>query len=121
MMNLKKLTLWLVPAMFIALFPLVMTAQDNMGKQMSATGCLMKGTSAHGYYLKGDDGKTYELWGYKGLSEHVNHKVTVMGMQQKMPEAMEKEKSSNEMTEAAGQPQMDMKVSGMKMVSESCK
>ncbi len=123
----KKLTLCLIPAVFLALFSLALSAQDSMSKQdnmgagkMSATGCLKKGASTDGYYLKGDDGKTYELWGYKGLSEHVNHKVTVSGMEKKMPSSMEKQKESTEMTEAGGQPQMDMKVSSVKMVSDSC-
>lgn len=124
MSHLKKLTLGLVPVIVVALFPLLLSAQDNMGNnmgnKMSATGCLMKGTSADGYYLKGDDGKTYELWGYKGLSEHVNHKVTVTGMEQKMSPAMEKEKSSSEMSEAGGREQMDLKVTHLKMISESC-
>ncbi len=130
MSYLKKLTLCLIPAVFVALFPLLLSAQDTMAKQdnmgdqmghkMSATGCLKKGASPDGYYLKGDDGKTYELWGYKGISEHVNHKVTVSGMEKKMPSSMEKQKESTEMTEAAGQPQMDLKVSSVKMVSENC-
>ncbi len=120
MTHLKKLTLCLVPAVLFALFPLALSAQDNMGNKMSATGCLMKGTSPDGYYLKGDDGKTYELWGYKNLGEHVNHKITVTGMQQKMPDAMEKQKEMSEQKEAAGGPQMDLKVSHVKMISENC-
>jgi hypothetical protein len=126
----KKLSLGLIPVLLAALFPLVLSAQDSMTKQdqmgnqmadkMSATGCLMKGTSPDGYYLKGDDGKTYELWGYKGLSEHVNHKVTVTGMEEKMSGTMEKEREANEKAEAGGGPQMDLRVMHVKMVSESC-
>ena len=122
----KKLTLCLVPSILFLLLPVALSAQDSMSKQdnmankMSATGCLKQGNSPDGYYLKGDDGKTYELWGYKSLSEHVNHKVTVTGMEKKMPESMEKKKETNEMSEAGGQPQMDLKVSSLKMVSENC-
>jgi len=126
----KKLSRLLFPVVLIALFPLLLSAQDAMSKQdqmgnqmadkMSATGCLMRGTHADGYYLKGDDGKTYELWGYKGLSDHVGHKVTVTGMEQKMPESQEKMKEETEKTEAAGEPQMDLRVMHVKMVSESC-
>jgi hypothetical protein len=126
----KKLTLLWVPVVLVALFPAVLSAQDAMSKQgqmgnqmaneMSATGCLMKGTHSDGYYLKGDDGKTYELWGDKSLSQHVNHKVTVTGMEQRMPESQEKMRETNEQTEAAGQPQMDLRVTHLKMVSESC-
>ena len=129
MAQLKKLFLCLVPAVLIALFPLALSAQDTMAKQdtmgksgskMSATGCLKKGTAANGYYLKGDDGKTYELWGYKTLGDHVNHKVTVTGMEKKMPESMEKEKEPTEKAEAAGQPQTDLKVTSLKMVGDNC-
>ena len=130
MSQLKKLSLCLVPVVFIALFPLLLSAQYDSGKQdtmgnemakhMSVTGCLKKGTSADGYFLKGDDGKTYELWGYKDLGKHVDHKVTVTGMEQKMPESQEKMKDDREQQEAGGQPQMDMKVMHLKMVSEHC-
>ncbi len=123
MSRMKKLFVFLAPLVLFGLFPVLLSAQDNMGMsggKMSATGCLMKGTSPDGYYLKGDDGKTYELWGYKNLSEQVNHKVTVTGMQQSMSSAMEKQKETTEKTEAAGQPQMDLKVTHLKMVSESC-
>ena len=126
----KKLTLCLVPAVLFMLLPAVVSAQDamskqdNMGNQManktSATGCLQQGRNADGYYLKGDDGKTYELWGDKNLSQHVNHKVTVTGMEMKMPESMEKKKESSETSEAGGQPQTDLKVASLKMVSENC-
>ncbi len=130
MSQLKKLSLCLVPVLFIALFPLLLSAQYDSGKQdtmgnemakhMSATGCLKQGHSTNGYYLKGEDGKTYELWGYKGLAQHVNHKVTVTGMEQKMPESQEKTKENYEKEEAGGQPQMDMKVMHLKMISEHC-
>lgn len=128
MSNLKKLTPWLATAVFMAMFTLALNAQDNMakqdnmamGKKMSATGCLKKGDSANGYYLKGDDGTTYELWGYKELSKHVDHKVTVTGTEQKMPDAMEKSKEESEKREAGSGPQMDMKVMHLKMVSETC-
>lgn len=123
----KKFVLSLIPMLVIALAPAILTAQDSMSKQdnmakgkVSATGCLMKGDTANGYYLKGDNGTTYELWGYKDLGSHVNHKVTVSGMEQKMTDAKEKDKEMNEKKEAGGGPQTDLKVSHVKMVSESC-
>jgi hypothetical protein len=107
-----------------------MNAQDNTmskqgssmskGNQVSATGCVKQGTSPDGYYLKADDGKTYELWGYKALSKHVNHKVTVTGVEEKMSAAKEKAKEANEKTEAGGGEQTDLKVTHLKMVSENC-
>ena len=131
MSTVKKFALCLVPMIVFAFAPSLLTAQDSMSKQdnmgksdkmekMSPTGCLMQGATPDGYYLKGDDGKTYELWGNKGLSKHVNHKVTVSGMEEKMPEAKEKTKETKEKSEAGGQPQTDFKVTHIKMVSESC-
>lgn len=127
MSSFKKVGLCLGTMVLFSFFSVLLSAQDNMGKQdnmakkMSATGCLMKGTSTDGYYLKGEDGTTYELWGDKAaLAEHVNHKVTVSGMQQKMSDAMEQDKMAPEKTEAAGGNQMDMKVTHVKMLSKSC-
>ena len=131
MSTLKKMAALLAPLVMFGLLPVLLSAQDSMSKQdsmdkggkmakMSATGCLMQGTSPDGYYLKGDDGKTYELWGNKTLSAHVNHKVTVSGMEEKMPEAKEQAKETKEKSEAGGQPQTDLKVTHVKMVSKSC-
>ena len=131
MSTLKKVAAFLVPMVMFGLLPVLLSAQDSMSKQdnmgksdkmakMSATGCLMKGANPDGFYLKGEDGKTYELWGSKSLADHVNHKVTVSGMEEKMPEAKEKAKEMKEQSEAGGQPQTDLKVTHIKMVSESC-
>jgi hypothetical protein len=126
MLYLKKLSMGLVAVVCMALFPLLLSAQNgmsnenNMGNKLSATGCLQRGESGHGYYLKGEDGKVYELWGYNNLSEHVNHKVTVTGMEEKMPASQEKMREATEQKEAGGEPQMDLKVTHLKMVSESC-
>ncbi len=129
---LKKLVLSLIPVVLFSFFPVLLCAQydsgkqDNMGKEdhmgmakLSATGCLKQGDSKNGYYLKGEDGKTYELWGYKNMGEHLNHKVTVTGMEQKMPESEEKMKM-HEKEEAGGGPQMDMKVQHLKHISDKC-
>ena len=116
----KKLTLTLVPLLVLGLLPAMLCAQDSMSKQtMSATGCLKQGSDAHGFYMMGDDGKMYELWG-KGLSAHVGHKITVTGSQATMPEGMEKKKEASEKQESGGATVVDMKVSDVKMVSESC-
>jgi hypothetical protein len=126
---LKKLSLYLAPLVLFGLFPILANAQDSMSKQdnmgmsnkqtMSVTGCLKQGTDTGGYYIMGDDGKMYELMG-KGLSAHVGHKVTVMGMQMPMSQAQEQKKMSNEKSEAGNATVVDMKVSSLKMVSESC-
>lgn len=123
MSPLKKLTLYLAPVVLFGLFPILAAAQDNMGmsnhQAMSVTGCLKHGSDNGGYYIMGDDGKMYELMG-KGLSAHVNHKVTVTGMPATMNQAQEEKKTATEKSEAGGATVVDMKVSSLKMVSESC-
>ncbi len=123
MSRLKKLSLYLAPVVLFGLFPILAAAQDNMGmsnkQTMSVTGCLKQGSDTGGYYIMGDDGKMYELMG-KGLSAHVNHKVTVTGMPTTMSQTQEDKKMATEKSEASGSTVVDMKVSSLKMVSESC-
>ena len=129
MSHLKRFSLALVPLVLLTLFPLLLRAQDNMSKQdntamggnqtVSVTGCLKQGTDKGGYYIMGQDGKMYELWG-KGLGEHVNHTVTVTGKQVTMSASEEKKKEMAEKSEAGSGTPMDLKVSSLKMVSESC-
>jgi hypothetical protein len=125
MSNLKKLSLCVATAIFMAMFTLALSAQDNMAKQdnmgqhMSVTGCLKQGSDTGGYYLMGEDSKMYELWG-KGLSAHLNHKVTVTGMEEKIPESQEKKREMAEKQEAGTGTAVDMKVTHLKMVSEHC-
>jgi hypothetical protein len=121
MSQLKRLVLCLVPVVLFSLFPLLLSAQDNMSnsQNMSVTGCLKQGTDTGGYYIMGDDGKMYELWG-KGLSAHVNHKVTVMGMQTTMTPTQEQKREATEKQEAGTASVVDMKVSSVKMLSENC-
>ncbi|MGA2902976.1 MAG: hypothetical protein ABSD98_04040 [Candidatus Korobacteraceae bacterium] len=119
----KKLFLYLAPLVLFSLVPILASAQDNMGmsnnQKMSVTGCLKQGTDPGGYYIMGADGKMYELMG-KGLAAHVNHKVTVMGMQTMMSPAEEKKKADMEKMEAGSATVVDMKVSSVKMISASC-
>ena len=124
MSQLKKLSLYLVPLVFFSMFPILLSAQDNMGmgggkQAMSATGCLKQGSHPNGFYLTGQDGKMYELTG-SGLAAHVNHTVTVTGHQVTLSAAQEGKKEATEKAEAGGKPYVDMKVSSVKMVSESC-
>lgn len=124
MSRLKRLSLWLAPVVLFGFLPILASAQDNMGmsnkQTMSVTGCLKQGTDTGGYYIVGEDGKMYELSG-KGLSAHVNHKVTVTGTEMSMSSAEEQKKADAEKQEAgSGGTPMDLKVSNLKMVSETC-
>jgi len=123
---------WLVLMAAVAFFPRLLQAQDNSmsndkGGHMStsketATGCLQKGEEPNGYTLTADDGKIWELQSTKvKLADHVGHKVTVMGTVAKASDAMEKKKESSETKETEGKEHGDLKVSSVKMVSESCK
>jgi hypothetical protein len=120
MSNPKKLAFFLAPLALFTLMPMLLSAQESSGKQMSVTGCIKQGSDAHGYYLMGQDGKTYELWG-KNLGEHMGHTVTVTGTQAKVSSAMEEKKESAEKSESGGAPVTDLKVTSLKMVSETCK
>ena len=91
-----------------------MSSQD-----VSATGCLQKGQETGGYYLTDETGKTWELMG-SGLSAHVGHKVTVSGTQVQASKSHETKVESAEKAEAAGNQHSDLKVTDVKMVSESC-
>jgi hypothetical protein len=122
MSKLKRISFYLAPLVFFSPFPILLSAQDNMagGKQaMSVTGCLKQGGDANGYYLMAQDGKMYELMG-PGLAAHVNHRVTVTGHEVTLSHAQEEKKEASEKAEAGTNSYVDMKVSNLKMVSESC-
>lgn len=120
MSQLKRLSLYLAPLVVFSFFPVLLSAQESMGgKTSSVTGCLKQGSENGGYYIMGDDGKMYELIG-KGLSAHVNHKVTVTGTEVTLPAAQEAKHAAAEKTEAGSASYVDLKVGSVKMVSESC-
>ena len=90
-------------------------------KDLTVTGCLQKGDEANEFSITGEDGKSYDLTSSSvELSKHVGHKVSVKGTFKAESYAKEKrEKEANEKKEApeAG----DIRVTSLKMVSESCK
>ncbi len=129
MSSLKKLSLWLVPLVSLSLFPVLLSAQDTMGKQpdtmgkqaMTITGCLKQGANVGDYYLMAG-GKMYEVLAGKGVSfaEHVGHTVTLAGHTVKLPAAEEAKKAASEKTEAGSATYADFQVTSLKHVSESC-
>jgi hypothetical protein len=95
--------------------------QKEMSSEATATGCLQKGDEPNGFTLTGEDGKVWELRTSKvSLSEHVGHKVTITGSPVKADSSTEKKVASSETKEASGKEHGDLKVSNLKMVSESC-
>lgn len=96
-----------------------MGSSMNNGQAMSATGCLQKGQESGGYYLTDENGKTWELMG-SGLAAHVGHKVTVTGTEMQGSKSHETKVESSEKAEAGANQHADLKVTNLKMVSESC-
>jgi hypothetical protein len=124
--KISKVTFWLVPVLLLTLFPLRLngqeTAMSNSSAGQSVTGCLQKGAEPGGFTLAGDDGKTWELSSKTvKLAEHVGHTVKVTGSSVKESKANEKTKEKNETKEAAGKEYADLRVTGLEMVSDSCK
>jgi hypothetical protein len=113
----------------LILLPLAMYAQSGSdmgqsgasmsGQSMTATGCLQKGQENGGYYLTDESGKTWELMG-SGLAKHVGHKVSVTGTQMQESKSHETKVESAEKAEAGTNQYSDLKVTNVKMVSESC-
>jgi hypothetical protein len=90
----------------------------------SVTGCLQKGDEAGEFAITGEDGKTWELSSKSvKLDEHVGHQVMVTGSAHRESKAQEKaeEKKEGQMQKAAGKEEYgDLRVSDLKMVSETC-
>ncbi len=113
----------------LVLLPLAMFGQNAYGmgqsgasmsgQAVSATGCLQKGQENGGYYLTDENGKTWELMG-SGLAAHVGHKVTVSGHEMEASKSHETKVASDEKAEAGTNQHADLKVTHVKMVSESC-
>lgn len=116
-------------ALCVTLLPLAMFGQSGSdmgqsgssmsGQEVSATGCLQKGQEHGGYYLTDENGKTWELMG-SGLAAHVGHKVTVSGSAMEASKSHETKVESAEKAEASSNQHADLKVTNVKMVSESC-
>jgi len=124
-----KILLRCVFGLSLILLPLAMFGQSGSdmgqngasmsGQSVSATGCLQKGQEHGGYYLTDENGKTWELMG-SGLASHVGHKVTVSGSEMEASKAHETKVESAEKAEAGSNQHADLKVTNVKMVSESC-
>jgi Protein of unknown function (DUF5818) len=122
----SKSFFWGIPVLLMTLFPLLLNAEDTVAKKTKAsksvTGCLQKGGEEGGYILAGDDGSTWELSGKTvKLDEHVGHKVKVSGTHVHESKAHEATMEANEKKESGGKEYADLKVTHLKMVSESCK
>jgi hypothetical protein len=90
------------------------------------TGCLSKGDSAKEFLLTGTDGSTWEVRSSKvALAEHVGHTVTATGVVSNATAHTLKE-DAKDAAKDSGMKKSDtehghMKITDVKMVSESCK
>lgn len=122
----KRFRLLAIPAFALALgvyaAPIAQQGGTATGKT-TVTGCLQKGDEAGEYSITGQDGKTYGLRSKSvNLSKHLGHKVTVTGTLK--PESEEKEKGEAEEHQSdenmEGTEVGDIRVTSLKMVSDSC-
>ena len=129
--SLARVSLWLVAVLVVSVCPIFLRAQESAAqekseqkmehKSTSVTGCLQKGDEAGGFSIMGDDGKMWELSSKKvKLADHVGHTVTVTGSPSHHSKAHEEKMEKDEKKEAAGKEYGDLRVSSLKMVSESC-
>jgi hypothetical protein len=90
----------------------------------TVTGCLQKGEQAAEFSITGEDGKSWDLSSTTiKLDEHVGHQVTVTGSAHRESKATEKaeEKKEGQVEKAAGKEEYgDLRVTELKMVSETC-
>ena len=96
-----------------------------MHSKVTVTGCLQKGDSADEFAIAGKNGKTWELRSQTvKLDEHVGHTVTITGVRHqetKAEEAKEEKTEKKETKEAEAKEAGDLRVTSLKMVSDSCK
>ena len=110
-----------------AVFAVSFSSAQQMGTEgqkaalQNVTGCLQKGSEPGGFNIVGEDGKIWELHSKKvTLADHVGHTVSVTGSPEKMSDAQEQKIEASENKEAAGKEHGDLRVSALKMVSETC-
>ena len=108
-------------AVGVYIVPTTLAQEKSAGGKTTVTGCLQKGDEPGEYSITGEDGKTYGLRSKAvNLSQHLGHKVTITGTLR--AESAEKEKGEaeehekKEATEAG-----DIRVTDLKMVSDTCK
>jgi len=99
-------------------------AKTSAKEAKTVTGCLQKGDEPGEFALKADDGKLWELKSSSvKLEEHLGHKVSVTGSATEESRAEEKaEKREGEVEKAASKEEYgDIRVTSLKMISDSCK
>jgi SH3 domain-containing YSC84-like protein 1 len=97
--------------------------QKPMGHTKTVIGCLQKGHEAGEFSITGEDGKAWDLSSSKvKLDEHVGHQVTVTGSAHRETKAEEnKEQKEGQVEKASSKEKYgDLRVTTLKMVSDTC-
>ena len=123
MQNLVRLSILLAFALALGAYgtPKASAQEKTAGGKTTITGCLQKGDEPGEYSITAEDGKTYGLRSKTvKLSEHLGHKVTVTGKLR--AESAEKEKGEAEEHQKKDAAEAgDIRVTSLKMVSDTCK
>ena|ERR1700675_2458717 len=94
--------------------------QKPASPETTVTGCLQKGDEPGEVSIIGEDGRSWELHSTAvKLDEHIGHKVNVTGTITR--ESKAEGKKAGQVEKAAGKEEYgDLRVSGLKMVSDTC-
>lgn len=134
--KMAKVSYRLVLILVISLCPLVMHPQENAARDQkdkkkeetpapkplqTVTGCIRKGDETGVVFVTGEDGKTWELRSSSvKLDRHIGHKVTVTGSTTR--ESKAEEKREEKVEKAAGKEDYgDLRVTSLKLISQTCK
>ena len=131
MQKLARLSALMVPILFMSLCPASLFGAPQMadkkpdkaaaGSNQSVTGCLQKGDEPGGFTITGEDGKVWELHSKKvQLATHVGHTVTATGSAGNQSKAHEQKIEVSEKKETGEKEHGDLRVSSLKMISDSC-
>jgi len=120
-MKINQLLLFVILASLTTPFALGKTKAEVR----DITGCLSKGDSAHEFLLTGNDGSTWEVRSSRvALAKHVGHTITATGVVSHAKLHNMKE-DTKDMAKDTGMKKSDaehghMKITAVKMVSDSC-
>lgn len=131
MQKLVRLSALIVPILYLGLCPASVYGTPQMGdtkagkgsagSNQDVTGCLQKGDEPGGFTITGEDGKVWELHSKKvQLASHVGHTVTVTGSAGNRSKAEEQKTEASEKKEAGEKEHGDLRVSSLKMISDTC-
>lgn len=98
-----------------------MSKDKAMDETQTVSGCLQKGDEPGGFMIIGENNKHWELYGDKDmLAGHVGHQVTITGTVAHRTAKQEAKSQPHEKKEMGKRDHADLKVSDVKMVSETC-